>query len=173
MPPRRRPRPSARASLDFRDGLNYSVEENERGRRSGHGARPRGRLPQGSRPCRRSAGHGLPNLDSSQRGGACNTHCGQQLPRATEGGPPCPPGHTRRPGLPRANPDDTEVVPPARRTTVGVGTDGGPGSVPATRCRGSASASEHTEATKGLRCRGLPPHVRLGGVGSDGSRSAA
>ena len=27
---------------------------------------------------------------------------------------------------------------------------------------------EETEATKGLRCRGLPPYVRLGGVETDG-----
>ncbi|OPZ31241.1 MAG: hypothetical protein BWZ02_00325 [Lentisphaerae bacterium ADurb.BinA184] len=49
----------------------------------------------------------------SDEGGAGRTHRRRQLPRAVEGGPPCPPGHTQRPGLPRTYPDDTVVVPPA------------------------------------------------------------
>ena len=67
----------------------------------------------------------------------------RQRPRAMEGGPPpacrdvngtgrCPPGHTGRPGLPRTNPDDTEVVPPARQTAIPVEADGGRGFVPPT-----------------------------------------
>ncbi|OPZ23307.1 MAG: hypothetical protein BWZ02_03260 [Lentisphaerae bacterium ADurb.BinA184] len=55
--------------------------------------------------------------------------------RDVRGADRCPPGHTRSPGLPRRNPDDTEIVPPARQTTGRVGADGGPGSVPAAHAR--------------------------------------
>ncbi|OPZ30735.1 MAG: hypothetical protein BWZ02_00627 [Lentisphaerae bacterium ADurb.BinA184] len=84
----------------------------------------------------------------------------RQPSRAMEGGPPCPPGHTRRPGLPWRNPDDTEVVPPARQTTVRVGADGGPGSVPATHARVLQAALPH--------CNRLCPCGRTGRGGTAG-----